>query len=259
MLCMGAKPLFFLDYIGAGRKELDVLLPLVSGVVEGCKQSDCALLGGETAEMPGMYRDGDYDIAGFGVGVVDRARVLKGVAIRPGHVIIGLESSGVHSNGYSLVRRIIKKKKWRLGQHVAEFGRTLGEELLEPTLIYVRPVISALNKFGKAAITGIANITGGGMVENIPRVLPANCAAVIDTNAWQVPAVFQMLQMGGNVARAEMFHVFNMGIGMVLICPPKHAAAVMRHVQSFKHKHARPVKARVIGEIKKGRRTVSLA
>jgi phosphoribosylformylglycinamidine cyclo-ligase len=157
------------------------------------------------------------------------------------------------------VRGIIKKKKWRLGQHVAEFGRTLGAELLEPTLIYVRPVISALNKFGKAAITGIANITGGGIVENIPRILPQGCQAVVDTSSWQVPAVFEVLQRGGNVARDEMFHVFNMGIGMTLVCPPKHAGAVVRHLQAFKHKHARPVKARVIGEIKKGRRTVSLA
>lgn len=259
MLCMGARPLFFLDYIGVGRKDLRVLLPLVGGVVEGCKQADCALIGGETAELPGLYKIGEYDIAGFGVGVVDKSRVLKGEDIRPGDVILGLESSGVHSNGYSLVRRIIKKKKWKLGKHVAEFGRTLGEELLTPTLIYVRPVVSALQSCARGAIAGIANITGGGLVENIPRILPANCEAVIDMAAWQPSAVFQMLQKGGNVSISEMYHVFNMGIGMVLICPPKHVDAVASHVQKFRHKHAPRIKARVIGEIRKGKQRVVLA
>jgi phosphoribosylformylglycinamidine cyclo-ligase len=260
MLCMGARPLFFLDYIGTGRKDLRVLLPLVSGVVEGCKQAGCALIGGETAELPGLYKPGEYDIAGFGVGVVERKAVLKGDDIRPGDVILGLASSGVHSNGYSLVRRIIKRRRWKLTQHMQEFGRALGEELLTPTQIYARPVLAALEAMkGKQAITGIANITGGGLIENIPRILPKNCEAAIDTAAWKVPPVFQVLQKGGNVARDEMFRVFNMGIGMVIICRPKHADAVKRKLEAFRHKGVPRVKTRVIGEIRKGRQQVVLA
>ncbi|MBE7492481.1 MAG: phosphoribosylformylglycinamidine cyclo-ligase [Planctomycetes bacterium] len=260
MLCMGAEPLFFLDYIATGRKDLKVLLPLVSGVVEGCKQSGCALIGGETAEMPGFYPPGEYDIAGFGVGVVERKSVLTGTGIKPGDVILGLASSGLHSNGFSLVRKIVKKKKWRLGAHITEFGRTLGEELLEPTMIYARPVGAVLGAYRKpGAVAGIANITGGGFLDNIPRILPPACDAVIDTAAWTPPPVFRMLQKAGNVDRREMYNVFNMGIGMVLVCPPRHADAVAGRLESFRHKGLPRVKTRVIGHIRAGQRRVILA
>jgi phosphoribosylformylglycinamidine cyclo-ligase len=255
MLCMGAEPLFFLDYIATGRKDLRVLLPLVSGVTEGCKQSGCALLGGETAEMPGFYPEGEYDIAGFAVGVVEKNRVLKGEGIRPGDVIVGIESSGLHSNGFSLVRKIVAARRWKLDKHVPEFGRTLGEELLEPTRIYATPVIAALDK---KLVQGLANITGGGMLENIPRVLPRGCEAVIDTSSWQVPPVFQMLQKGGNVAAREMYHVFNMGIGMVAICRPKHADALAKVLEGHKVKGLPKLSTHIIGTIRKGKRRVVL-
>ncbi|MBX3475832.1 MAG: phosphoribosylformylglycinamidine cyclo-ligase [Planctomycetes bacterium] len=260
MLCMGAEPLFFLDYIATGRKDLKVLLPLVSGVVEGCKQSGCALIGGETAEMPGFYPEGEYDIAGFGVGVVERKAVLKGEGIKPGHVILGLESSGLHSNGFSLARKIVKKKRWKLGAHIAEFGRTLGEELLEPTMIYARPVGAILQGYRKpGAVAGIANITGGGFIDNIPRILPPTCDAVIDTGAWKPPALFDMLQRGGNVDRREMYNVFNMGIGMVMVCPPRHVDAIADRLEKFRHKGLPRVKTHVIGRIQTGERKVVLA
>lgn len=259
MLCMGAEPLFFLDYIATGRKDLGVLLPLVGGVVEGCKQAGCALLGGETAEMPGFYPEGEYDIAGFGIGVVERKRVLKGEGIKPGDVILGLESSGLHSNGFSLVRKIITRKKWKLGQHIAEFGRTLGEQLLTPTLIYARPVAAALQGYTKpGAVAGIANITGGGFLDNIPRILPPTCEAVIDTASWVPPPLFSMLQKAGKIDRREMYQVFNMGIGMVMVAPPRHVDAIADRLEKFSHKGLARVKTRVIGRIRTGSRQVVL-
>lgn len=260
MLCMGAEPLFFLDYIATGRKDLNVLLPLVGGVVEGCKQSGCALLGGETAEMPDFYPEGEYDIAGFAVGVVEKHKVLKGEGIKPGDVVLGIESSGLHSNGFSLVRRILKKKKWKLSQHVGELGRELGLELLEPTRIYAQPIVALLNAYKrKRIVEGLANITGGGMIENIPRILPETCDAVIDTKSWQPPPVFQMLQRGGSVERDEMFRVFNMGIGMVAIVSPYHVDAVADKLEKHKSKGVPALKTHVIGEIRTGARRVVLA
>lgn len=260
MLCMGAEPLFFLDYIATGRKDLDVLLPLVGGVVEGCKQSACALLGGETAEMPDFYPDGEYDIAGFGIGVVEKQRVIRGDGIKPGDVVLGIESSGLHSNGFSLVRRIIKKKKWKLTQHIGELGRELGLELLEPTRIYAQPMVALLNTYKrKRIVEGLANITGGGFLENIPRILPESCDAVINTGAWQVPPIFQMLQRGGNIERDEMFRVFNMGIGMVAIVSPYHVDAVADKLEKHKVKGLSSLKTHVIGEIRTGERRVVLA
>ena len=260
MLCMGAEPLFFLDYIATGRKDLGVLLPLVGGVVEGCKQSACALLGGETAEMPGFYPQGEYDIAGFGIGVVEKQRVIRGEGIKPGDVVLGIESSGLHSNGFSLVRRIIKKKKWKLTQHVGELGRELGLELLEPTRIYAQPMVALLNTYKrKRIVEGLANITGGGFLENIPRILPESCDAVIDTSAWQVPPIFHMLQRGGNIERDEMFRVFNMGIGMVVIVSPYHVDAVADKLEKHRVRGVPRLKTHVIGEIRTGQRRVVLA
>ncbi|MBZ0136014.1 MAG: phosphoribosylformylglycinamidine cyclo-ligase [Planctomycetes bacterium] len=260
MLCMGAEPLFFLDYIATGRKVLDTLLPLVGGVAEGCKQSACTLLGGETAEMPDFYPEGEYDIAGFAVGVVEKHKVLKGEGIKPGDVILGIESSGLHSNGFSLVRKIVSRKKWKLDRHVDEFGRELGLELLEPTRIYVQPVVALLNTYKrKRIVEGLANITGGGFLENIPRILPATCEAVIDVSSWEVPPIFQMLQKGGNVERDEMYRVFNMGIGMVAICRPDQADAVARKLEKHKVKGMPNLKTHVIGHIRRGKRRVVLA
>jgi phosphoribosylformylglycinamidine cyclo-ligase len=260
MLCMGAEPLFFLDYIATGRKDLDVLMPLVGGVAEGCRQSACVLLGGETAEMPDFYPEGEYDIAGFGVGVVEKHKVIKGEGIKPGDVILGIESSGLHSNGFSLVRKIIKKKKWKLEQHIGELGRELGLELLEPTRIYAQPITALLNTYKrKRIVEGLANITGGGFIENIPRILPETCEAVIDTGAWEVPPIIKMLQRAGNVDREEMYKVFNMGIGMVAICTPYHVDAVADKLEKHKVKGVPQLKTHVIGEIRTGERRVVLA
>jgi phosphoribosylformylglycinamidine cyclo-ligase len=256
MLCMGAEPLFFLDYIATGRKDLKVLLPLVGGVAEGCKQSACTLLGGETAEMPDFYPEGEYDIAGFGVGVVEKNRVIKGEGIKAGDVILGLESSGLHSNGFSLVRKIIKTSRWKLRQRLNDLGRSLGEELLEPTRIYAQPVVATLGS-PKQRIEGLANITGGGFIENIPRILPRACEAVIDTSSWTVPPIFDILQRGGSVERAEMYRVFNMGIGMVAICRPKNVDAVGKALEK-RIKGAPALKTHVIGHIRAGKRRVVL-
>ncbi|MCC6573343.1 MAG: phosphoribosylformylglycinamidine cyclo-ligase [Planctomycetes bacterium] len=253
MLCMGAEPLFFLDYIATGKKDLKVLLPLVSGVVEGCKQSGCALIGGETAEMPGFYPDGEYDIAGFAVGVVEKSKVIKGEGIKPGDVVLGLASSGLHSNGFSLVRKIIDREKLKLGQHIGELGRTLGEEILTPTRIYAKPIVALVNSYKrKRIVEGIANITGGGIVENLPRILPQNCEAVINTASWEPPAIFQMLQRLGNVPKEEMYRVFNMGVGMVVVVPAYNVDAVADKIAKYK------LKTFAIGEIRTGDRRVVL-
>lgn len=259
MLCMGAEPLFFLDYIATGKKDLKVLNPLVAGVAEGCKQSACALLGGETAEMPDFYARGEYDIAGFAVGVVEKHKLIKGEGIKPGDVVLGIESSGLHSNGFSLVRKIVKRKKWSLNKTYNDLGRKLGEELLEPTRIYAQPIVAMLNTYKrKRIVEGLANITGGGFFENIPRILPETCEAVIDTSAWEAPPIFAMLQKGGNVDRDEMYRVFNMGIGMVVICSPYHVDAVADKLEKHKVKGVPKLKTHVIGEIRTGEKRVVL-
>ena len=259
MLCMGAEPLFFLDYIATGKKDLDVIMPLVGGVAEGCKQSACTLLGGETAEMPDFYPAGEYDIAGFAVGVVENNKIIKGDDIKPGDVVLGIESSGLHSNGFSLVRKIIKKKRWKLSQKFDDLNQPLGLELLTPTQIYAQPVGAVLNAYKrKRIVEGLANITGGGFFENIPRVLPDTCEAVIDTSSWEVPPVFKLLQHGGNVDRDEMYRVFNMGIGMVAICSPYHVDAVADKLEKHKVKGMPALKTHVIGHIRTGKRRVVL-
>ncbi|MCA8947239.1 MAG: phosphoribosylformylglycinamidine cyclo-ligase [Planctomycetes bacterium] len=259
MLCMGAEPLFFLDYIATGKKDLDVIMPLVGGVAEGCKQSACTLLGGETAEMPDFYPAGEYDIAGFAVGVVEKNKIIKGDDIKPGDVVLGIESSGLHSNGFSLVRKIIKKKRWKLSQKFDDLNQPLGLELLTPTQIYAQPVGAVLNAYKrKRIVEGLANITGGGFFENIPRVLPDTCEAVIDTSSWEVPPVFKLLQHGGNVDRDEMYRVFNMGIGMVAICSPYHVDAVADKLEKHKVKGMPALKTHVIGHIRTGKRRVVL-
>jgi phosphoribosylformylglycinamidine cyclo-ligase len=212
VLVQGAEPLFFLDYFACGKLDVGVAADVIKGIAAGCEQAGCALIGGETAEMPGMYPDGEYDLAGFCVGVVEKSRVIDGRAIAPGDVVLGLASSGAHSNGYSLIRRILDRAKPDLA---ADFhGRPLGEALLAPTRIYVKPVLALL---AEMPVKGIAHITGGGLVENVPRVLPDGVRAVLDRRAWPLPPLFGWLQQQGNVADAEMHRVFNCGIGMVLV------------------------------------------
>ena len=226
ILVQGAEPLFFLDYFACGKLDLGTATAVVKGIAAGCERAGCALIGGETAEMPGMYPPGEYDLAGFAVGVVERDNILDGRHIGPGDVVLGLASSGPHSNGYSLIRRILERSGAPLAGNFD--GRSLGQALLEPTHIYVKPVLAAL---AGGAIKGLAHITGGGLVENVPRVLPEQCQAVLDKACWQRPPIFDWLQREGQVADAEMHRVFNCGIGMVVVCAAQAAdnlAAVLR-------------------------------
>jgi phosphoribosylformylglycinamidine cyclo-ligase len=221
LIVQGAEPLFFLDYYATGKLDNAVASAVVASIAEGCRRASCALIGGETAEMPGMYADGDYDLAGFCVGAVERDRVLTGANISPGDMILGLASSGVHSNGFSLVRRIFALQGWHLEEpSPAEDGKTLSEVLLEPTRIYVRSLLPLVQQ-GK--IKGLAHITGGGLLENIPRVLPDGCHAIVETSRWNLPSVFALLQEGGRVAPEEMVRTFNCGVGMAVIVAPEQA------------------------------------
>ena len=224
ILVQGATPLFFLDYIAVGKLDPEQVATIVRGVAGACEESGCALLGGETAEMAGFYEDGDYDVAGFAVGIVDRPKLITGQSIQEGDVILGLPSSGVHSNGYSLVRKIcFDLKGFSLDQEIPEFGKTLGQELLTPTRLYPKAVLPLIEK---QVVKGMVHITGGGFYENIPRVLPENTAARVNIDTWERPAVFSKLQEWGNVAWPEMYRTFNMGIGMVLIVDAKDAESV---------------------------------
>lgn len=215
IIVQGAEPLFFLDYLATAKLAPEKAVEIVKGIVEGCKQSNCALLGGETAEMPGMYSGDEYDLAGFSVGVVDNDKIIDGSTITKGDVIIGISSSGLHSNGFSLARKIlIEKMQLDLLSQPEELDRPLGKELLTPTRIYVKSILNLIRDFN---IKGIAHITGGGLLENIPRVLPQPCKAVIKRDSWQKPAIFEILRQGGNIPEDEMYRTFNYGIGMVLI------------------------------------------
>jgi len=210
----GAKPLCFLDYYSVGKLELDVATEVVKGIAEGCKQSKCSLVGGETAEMPGLYKPGDYDLAGFVVGIGDRDELIDGSAIRVGNKIIGLRSSGLHSNGFSLVRKIcFTDHDLSVDQYIEELGCTLGEELLKPTKIYVQSVLSVLKSF---KLNGIVHNTGGGFIDNIPRILPSGCRAEINISRWEAPPIFHFLSEKGDVPQEEMYRTFNMGIGLMV-------------------------------------------
>jgi phosphoribosylformylglycinamidine cyclo-ligase len=224
LIVQGAEPLFFLDYFATGKLEPAVAEAVVAGIADGCRQAGCALIGGETAEMPGMYAPGDYDLAGFCVGAVERAEALTGNLVAPGNIILGLTSSGVHSNGFSLVRRIIEQNSWKLDRP-ARFDpdRVLGDILLEPTRIYVR---SLLPEVRAGRIAALAHITGGGLLENVPRILPEGCHAMIDADAWEQPQLFAFLQAGGAIEPAELARTFNCGIGMVAIVREEDVAAV---------------------------------
>lgn len=241
VLAQGAEPLFFLDYVAVGKNEPAVVEAIVSGVAEGCRQAGCALIGGETAEMPGMYQPGDYDIAGFTVGAVDRAKLIDGSKVKTGDVLVGIASSGVHSNGFSLVRKIVADAGLDLNSKYEETGdKTLGEMLLTPTRIYVKPVLDVIRNVD---VHGVAHITGGGFDENIPRILHDGQGIEVKEGSWEILPVFKLLEKYGNVPHREMFNIFNMGIGMVLALDEKDAAKAIEILK----KHGE--KASVIGKI----------
>lgn len=250
ILVQGAEPLFFLDYLAVGKLQPEKVAAIVSGVAKACAESGCALIGGETAEMAGFYADGEYDIAGFSVGVADRSRLITGERIAPGDVLVGLPSSGLHSNGFSLVRKIcFDLQKMPLDRFIPELDRTLGEELLVPTRLYPRVCLPLLEKFD---IRGMVHITGGGFYENIPRMLPEGCGAVIDTTAWTKPAIFGKLREWGNVSWPEMYRTFNMGIGMILAVPATQAEEMQLELAE------RGENSYIVGTVVGGERSVIL-
>lgn len=222
ILVQGAEPLFFLDYFACGKLDVARATDVIKGIAEGCEQSGCALIGGETAEMPGMYPEGEYDLAGFAVGVVEKDQVINGRSIAAGDVVLGLASNGAHSNGYSLIRKILWREQPDLDAPF-DGGKTLREAVMAPTRLYVKPILQVLKQY---EIKGMAHITGGGITENLPRVLPENCVAQINASAWQMPKLFQWLQQAGNVDTQEMYRTFNCGIGMTLVVSAEVADAV---------------------------------
>jgi phosphoribosylformylglycinamidine cyclo-ligase len=230
LIVQGAEPLFFLDYYATGKLDNAVATAVIASIAEGCRQAGCALIGGETAEMPGMYSKGDYDLAGFCVGAVDRAKALTGTKVAPGDIILGLASSGVHSNGFSMVRRLIADNGWKIDRPALfDPDRLLGDILLEPTHIYVRSLLPLVRE-GK--IGALAHITGGGLLENIPRVLPHGVQAMVDADSWPLPRLFSFLQAGGSIEPAELARTFNCGIGMVAIVRPEDAAEVVERTEA---------------------------
>ncbi len=249
IICHAAHPLFFLDYIGSGKLEKKIAIDLVKGVARGCDQAGISLVGGETAQLGDLYKPGEYDLAGFAVGIVERARIPEPSSVRAGDVLIGLASSGLHSNGFSLVRRVVKRAKLNLDARIAELGCTLAEELLRPTLIYAKVVGELFERF---KINGLANITGGGVIENLPRVMPKDVRAIVERGSWPTPPIFGLLQRLGKIDRAEMDRTFNNGLGMVAIVPPREADRV------FAHLRRREFAAYVVGEVTRGKRGVSI-
>lgn len=249
ILTLGAEPLFFLDYFASGRLKGDIAAQVVSGIAEGCRQAGAALIGGETAELPGFYSAGEYDLAGFAVGVVDEPLIIDGRGIEPGDLLIGLPSNGIHSNGYSLVRKVFfELKKFGGGRRLKGLHGTLGDELLRPTRIYVRPVLSLLKRHD---IKGMAHITGGGITGNLPRILPKGLKAVVDRNSWRPDTVFSLIREYGNVEINEMYRTFNMGIGFVIVAGPAAARGILRALKRVGEE------AVVIGAVQTGRRGVT--
>ncbi|OHW62710.1 phosphoribosylformylglycinamidine cyclo-ligase [Andreesenia angusta] len=231
ILCQGARPLFFLDYLATGKLEAGKVSEIVGGIADGCNQAGMALIGGETAEMPGFYTEGEYDLAGFAVGIVDRDKIVDGRDIVDGDVLIGLPSSGIHSNGYSLVREIfLNRGNCDLNEYSESLGGTLGEVLLRPTRIYVKPVLDVLDKF---KVKGMVHVTGGGFYENIPRVLPENMGAEITLGSWDVPEIFGEVKRMGNINEDEMYRTFNMGIGYILFVEPGIKKAVIESLEDM--------------------------
>ena len=238
LIVQGAEPLFFLDYYATGKLDIDVAASVIKGIADGCEMSGCALVGGETAEMPGMYHEGDYDLAGFCVGVVEKSEIIDGTAVKTGDTLIALGSSGAHSNGYSLIRKVLEVS----GANPADLleGKSLSEHLLAPTKIYVKSILQLIKQ---TEVHAIAHLTGGGFWENIPRVLPDNTKAVIDESSWQWPAIFNWLQEKGNISRYEMYRTFNCGVGMVIALPEKEVETALELLKQAGEK------AWVIGKI----------
>ncbi|MCK4299111.1 MAG: phosphoribosylformylglycinamidine cyclo-ligase [Planctomycetes bacterium] len=254
VLCVGARPIFFLDYIGTGHLDREQATAILRGVVAGCRQAGCALLGGETATLAGLYQPGEYDLVGFSVGVVERSGIVDGSTIRPGHLLVGLASSGLHSNGFTLVRKVLLEVAGMgLDEEPEELGCSLADELLRPTRIYVRSVLEQLHYYRvKRVIGGIAHVTGGGLPGNLARVLPPGCAARIKRGSWPVPPIFGLVQRVGGVDEEEMYRVFNMGIGMVLIVSPYYAQALCRRLRRAGET------PHVIGRVVRGNRGVTI-
>jgi phosphoribosylformylglycinamidine cyclo-ligase len=241
VVVQGAEPLFLLDYLATGRISLGVSTQIVKGVARGCLQAGCALIGGETAEMPSFYREGEYDLAGFTVGVVEKRKVIDGSAIRAGDQLVGIASSGLHSNGYSLARKVLfERMRLKPGSRVKGLGRNIGEELLVPTKIYVKPLLDLIKNF---PVHGMAHITGGGITDNLPRVIPPGCKALVWSGAWPVPPIFEVIRQGGNVEEEEMLRTFNNGVGMILAVPAGEVKGVIARLKRWKEK------AYPIGEI----------
>ena len=250
ILTQGAEPLFFLDYFVCGKLDVEIADAVVRGIAAGCREAGCALIGGETAEHPGDFPDGEYDLAGFVVGVVEKDKIINPAAIVPGDILIGLPSSGLHSNGYSLARKVLfEKGRLKVGQRIAELGRTLDEELLEPTRIYAK-VTREL--FAKHAIKGAAHITGGGITGNLPRVLPEGRRALIERSSWKVPPVFNLIQKIGGVAQREMDNTFNNGLGMILVVGKKDADNITQTLKKIGEKFF------IVGEIQSGSRGATI-
>lgn len=249
IVCGGAEPLFFLDYIALGKNRPEKVAQIVKGVADGCVMSGCSLVGGETAEMPGFYPEDEYDIAGFAVGVVDRKKIIDGKKIKAGDVLIGLPSSGLHSNGFSLVRKLLNPTEEKLREHIDSLGITLGEELIKPTRIYVKTILDLIEKY---EIKGLAHITGGGFIENIPRIIPEGLRVKINKGTWPVLPIFSLLQKLGDIKERDIYNTFNMGIGMVLAVNKEIAAEVVSYLNS------RNEAAYMIGEVIAGEAGVDI-
>ncbi|MEF3302463.1 phosphoribosylformylglycinamidine cyclo-ligase [Paenibacillus sp. GYB003] len=251
VVVQGAEPLFFLDYLACDKVVPEKIEAIVKGIADGCLQAGCSLIGGETAEMPGMYGEGEYDIAGFTVGIVDKKKIIDGSGIAPGDAVIGLASSGVHSNGFSLVRKLLLQDKgYSLHDDIPQLGGKLGDVLLAPTKIYVKPILALLDQVN---IKGMAHITGGGFLENIPRVLPQGANVRIEYGSWPIPPIFRLLQEAGSVSNNDMFRTFNMGIGMVLIVPAEQAELAIRLAE------ANGEKAYRLGTVTEGEQVVTFS
>lgn len=249
IICCGAKPLFFLDYMSLWKNIPEMVATIVSGVANGCKMAGCALVGGETAEMPGLYSENEYDLAGFSVGIVDKKKMINPETIEVGDVVIGLTSSGVHSNGFSLVRKVFNVKEENLKEYKEELGTTLGEALLTPTKIYVKPILSLLEQ---VKVKGISHITGGGFYENMPRMLNEKVALSINKDSYEVPAIFKLIQKEGNIPLRDMYNTFNMGIGMAVIVSKEEVETALQILKEVGET------AYVIGEVTKGNKEINI-
>ena len=254
ILVLGAEPLFFLDYMASSMMIPEKMKEVLHGIANGCCEAECALLGGETPEMPGFYHEGEYDLAGFAVGIVEKRKVINGEEISAGDVVIGLSSSGLHSNGFSLVRKVLfEKAGLNVNSKIKDINGTIGDELLKPTKIYVKPITNLLRHYKrKKVIKGMAHITGGGLIDNIPRILPKGCSVRISKGSWPVPEIFGVIQEKGKIDEGEMYHVLNMGIGIVLIVSKHFVSSIIKKLERMKED------AFIIGKVVKGNRRVEI-